>query len=127
MENINYNEGDIVIRADFATLADDGKTVLKRYAWQDLSLEERGAITKDINYKVALSGATFEVRDIQGKECILIVYGIRLRLRDKKEIDDVLNEFSCKANKVLKDSAVNIKRLSENKLPLNAVIFNRQK
>lgn len=161
-EGLKVNDGDAAFRVNFATVAEDGKTIKDRRVGRNLTTDEATALSKEINSKVTLSSATFEFKNTIGHRGILVIRGMRSKLsgwitntdpaydregvfgvakekfenfvaqstpmpgyensNEAKEAALLLNEFTQKSNKVLNDSAVNRKRVSENKMPGNIIL-----
>lgn len=161
-EGLSVHDGDLALRVNFATVADDGKTILDRRVGRNLTTEEAGALAKEINAKVILSAGTFEFRNTIGHRGILVIRGQRGRLsgwitnpdpaygkegvfgialekfpntiqeskpvegheNDPKAVEAarLLNEFTQKAHRVLQEAQVNKKRVSEKKMPGNAIV-----
>jgi len=161
-EGLTVNDGDVAFRVNFATVAEDGKTIKDRRVGRNLTTEEATALSKEINSKVTLSNGTFEFKNTIGHRGILVIRGIRSRLSGwitntdpayeregvfgvaKEKFDNfvaesapmpgyenspeaveaakLLNEFTQKSNKVLNESAVNKKRVAENKMPGNVIL-----
>ncbi|MFA5410955.1 MAG: alkaline phosphatase family protein [Candidatus Omnitrophota bacterium] len=161
-EGLSVNAGDVALRVNFATVAEDGKTILDRRVGRNLSTEEATALAKEINTKVTLSGATFEFKNTIGHRGVLVIRGMRSKLsgwitntdpayaregvfgvakekfdnlvaesmpmaeaknsNEAKEAAALLNEFTRKSNQVLNESALNKKRISENKLAGNLIL-----
>lgn len=161
-EGLRVNPGDVALRVNFATVLDDAKTIKDRRVGRNLSTDEATALAKEINSKVALSGATFEFKNTIGHRGVLVIRGMHNKLSgwitntdpaydregvfgvakekfenfvavsapmpgfeetpEAKEAAASLNEFTQKSHKVLADSAVNKKRISEGKLPANIIL-----
>lgn len=161
-EGLEITDGNLALRVNFATVADDAKTIKDRRVGRNLTTEEATILAKEINSKVTLSGATFEFKNTIGHRGVLVIRGIRSKLsgwitntdpaygregvfgvaREKfenivaesrpiagyedsgeaKEAANLLNEFTQKSHKVLNESALNKKRISENKLPANMIL-----
>lgn len=161
-EGLAVNDGDVAFRVNFATLAEDGKTIKDRRVGRNLATEEATALSKEINSKVTLSGATFEFKNTIGHRGVLVIRGMRSKLSgwitntdpaydregvfgvakekfesivaeakpmpgyensaEAKEAAAFLNEFTRESHKVLSNSAVNKKRISENKMPGNVIL-----
>lgn len=161
-EGLNVNDGDVACRVNFATAAEDGKTIKDRRVGRNLTTEEATAFAKEINSKVTLSSATFEFKNTIGHRGVLVIKGMRSKLSgwitntdpayeregvfgiakekfehsvaesrpmpgyedlvEAKEAAFLLNEFTQKSHKVLNDSLLNKKRISENKLPANLIL-----
>lgn len=161
-EGLSVHDGDLALRVNFATVADDGKTILDRRVGRNLTTEEAGALAKEINAKVILSAGTFEFRNTIGHRGILVIRGQRGRLsgwitnpdpaygkegvfgialekfpdtiQDSRPVEGyesdpraiegakLLNEFTRKAHQVLQEAQVNKKRVSEKKMPANAIV-----
>ena len=79
-EGIAIQDGNLAIRANFATVADDGKSITDRRVARSLSTEEAAALAKEINSKVALSNATFEFKNTVGHRAVLVIRGMRSQL-----------------------------------------------
>jgi 2,3-bisphosphoglycerate-independent phosphoglycerate mutase len=159
---VNVNDGNLALRANFATVEADGQTIKDRRVARSLTTEEAIFLAKEINTKVALSSATFEFKNTVGHRAVLVIRGIRSKLsggitntdpayqrqgmfgvaRDKfslsvaisepmpdfadsaeaKEAAALLNEFTAKSQRVLAESAVNIRRVEQGNLPANLVL-----
>ena len=75
-EGIKVNDGDVALRVNFATVADDGITIKDRRVGRNLTNEEATALAKEINSKVTLSSGTLEFKNtIFYRCCIRISYG----------------------------------------------------
>lgn len=161
-EGLDINDGDVAFRVNFATVAEDGRTIKDRRVGRNLTTEEATALSKEINSKVTLSSATFEFKNTIGHRGILVIRGMRSKLsgwitntdpayeregvfgvakekfdnfvaesapmpghensNEAKEAAKLLNEFTIKSNKALNESALNKRRISENKLPANLIL-----
>lgn len=161
-EGLSVNDGDVAFRVNFATVAEDKKTIKDRRVGRNLSTEEAAALAKEINTKVTLSSATFEFKSTIGHRGILVIRGMHQKLSgwitntdpaygregvfgvalekfenrvatsvpmegyeddlSAKEASKLLNEFTEKSIKVLNESAVNKKRVSEGKMPGNLIL-----
>ena len=71
-EGLAVNDGDVAFRVNFATVAEDGKTIKDRRVGRNLTTEEAAALAKEINSKVTLSSATFEFKSTIGHRGILV-------------------------------------------------------
>jgi 2,3-bisphosphoglycerate-independent phosphoglycerate mutase len=161
-EGIAVNDGDAAFRVNFATVADDAKTIKDRRVGRNLTTEEATSLAKEINSKVTLSSATFEFKNTIGHRGVLVIRGMHNKLsgwitntdpaydregvfgvakekfenfvaesapmpgyensQEAKEAARLLNEFTQKSHKVLSESLINKKRVSENKLAGNAIL-----
>ena len=161
-EGITVNDGDVAFRVNFATAADDGKTIKDRRVGRNLTTEEASGLAKEINSKVTLTSATFEFKNTIGHRGVLVIRGMHTKLsgwitntdpaydregvfgvakekfesfvaesvpmpgyensEEAKEAARLLNEFTQRSHKVLNESLINKKRLSENKLPANVIL-----
>jgi 2,3-bisphosphoglycerate-independent phosphoglycerate mutase len=74
------NDGDLALRVNFATVAEDGKTIKDRRVGRNLTTDEATALSKEINTKVTLSSATFEFKNTIGHRGVLVIRGMRSRL-----------------------------------------------
>ncbi len=79
-EGIEFSAGNLALRANFATVESDGRTIKDRRVARSLTTEEATYLTKEINQKVALSGATFEFKNTIGHRAVLVISGIRSQL-----------------------------------------------
>jgi len=79
-EGLKVNDGDVAFRVNFATVADDGRTIKDRRVGRNLNTDEALALAKEINSKVTLSDGTFEFKSTIGHRGILVIRGVRSRL-----------------------------------------------
>jgi 2,3-bisphosphoglycerate-independent phosphoglycerate mutase len=79
-EGLTVNEGNLALRANFATVESDGKSIKDRRVARSLTTEEATFLAKEINAKVALSSATFEFKNTVGHRAVLVIRGIRSKL-----------------------------------------------
>lgn len=79
-EGLAVNDGDVAFRINFATVAQDAKTIRDRRVGRNLTTEEASALSKEINSKVTLSAATFEFKNTIGHRGILVIRGMRSKL-----------------------------------------------
>jgi 2,3-bisphosphoglycerate-independent phosphoglycerate mutase len=161
-EGLSIREGNLALRVNFATVAEDGKVIQDRRVGRNLTNEEAAALAKEINSKVTLSNATFEFKNTIGHRGVLVIRGMRSKLSgwvtntdpayDREGVFGVakekfqnlvarsvsmpgyensaqaveaavlLNEFTEKSHKVLDESMLNKRRISEGKLPANAIL-----
>lgn len=161
-EGLTVNDGDVAFRVNFATVAEDGRTIKDRRVGRNLTTEEAAALAREINSKVTLSNATFEFKNTIGHRGVLVLRGMHSKLsgwitntdpaydregvfgvaREKfenlvmesqampeyqndpaaKEAAILLNEFTQKSHKVLNESIINKKRISQNQLPANIIL-----
>ncbi len=68
-----FKNGDLAMRANFATAADDGTTLLDRRVGRNLIKGDAEALAAEINGKVALTGATFEFKATKGHRGVLVM------------------------------------------------------
>ncbi len=159
---LTVNEGDLALRVNFSTVAEDGKTILDRRVGRNLEADQAKALEREINSKITLSSGTFEFKSTVGHRGVLIIRGIRSKFSgwitntdpaygrkgilgvieedfedlvldskvmpgyedspEAKAAAEILNEFTQKSNKVLNESAINKKRVSERLLPANIIL-----
>ena len=79
-EGLSVHDGDLALRVNFATVAEDGKTIIDRRVGRNLTTEEAAALSKEINSRVILSGGTFEFKNTIGHRGVLVIRGQRGRL-----------------------------------------------
>ena len=79
-EGLKVNDGDVAFRVNFATVADDGKTIKDRRVGRNLTTEEATALAKEINSRVTLSSATFEFKNTICHRGVLVIRGMRSKL-----------------------------------------------
>lgn len=79
-EGLSVHDGDLALRVNFATAADDGETIIDRRVGRNLTSEEAAALSREINSKVILSSATFEFKNTIGHRGVLVIRGQRERL-----------------------------------------------
>lgn len=71
------NDGDLALRVNFSSVAQDGKTILDRRVGRNLDTDEAKALEREINSKITLSNGTFEFKSTVGHRGVLIIRGIR--------------------------------------------------
>lgn len=79
-EGLSVHEGNLALRVNFATLAEDGKIIKDRRVGRNLTPPEATALAKEINTKVILSGGTFEFKNTVGHRGVLVIRGMRSKL-----------------------------------------------
>jgi 2,3-bisphosphoglycerate-independent phosphoglycerate mutase len=79
-EGMSFADGDVALRVNLATVAADGVTLLDRRVGRSMSYDEARALVKEINTKVTLSSATFELKVSVGYRGILVLRGMRSKL-----------------------------------------------
>jgi len=79
-EGLAIHEGDAAFRVNFATVSEDGRTILDRRVGRNLSTEEATNLAKEINSKVTLSTATFEFKNTIGHRGVLVIRGMHNKL-----------------------------------------------
>jgi 2,3-bisphosphoglycerate-independent phosphoglycerate mutase len=79
-EGLTVNDGDVALRVNFATVAEDGKTIKDRRVGRNLTIDEATALAKEINSKVTLSSAIFEFKNTIGHRGVLVIRGVRSKL-----------------------------------------------
>ncbi|MDD4980057.1 MAG: alkaline phosphatase family protein [Candidatus Omnitrophica bacterium] len=79
-EGLSIQDGNLALRVNFATAAEDGKTIKDRRVGRNLTTEEATSLAKEINSKVTLSSATFEFKNTIGHRGILVIRGVRSKL-----------------------------------------------
>jgi 2,3-bisphosphoglycerate-independent phosphoglycerate mutase len=79
-EGLSVNDADVALRVNFATVSDDGKTIKDRRVGRGLTTEEAVNLSREINSKVTLSGATFEFKNTIGHRGVLVIRGMRSKL-----------------------------------------------
>jgi 2,3-bisphosphoglycerate-independent phosphoglycerate mutase len=77
---LEFNEGNLALRANFATAGSTPMSIKDRRAGRDLTPEEAAALAKEINSKVTLTNAVFEFRNTVGHRNVLVIRGIRAKL-----------------------------------------------
>jgi len=78
-KGLKVENGNLALRVNFATAHTDGKSILDRRVGRNLTTDEATALSKEINSKVKLSGATFEFSNTIGHRGVLVI-----RHKDKK-------------------------------------------
>ncbi|MFH0739199.1 MAG: alkaline phosphatase family protein, partial [Candidatus Omnitrophota bacterium] len=79
-EGLDIKDGNLALRVNFATLAEDGNSIKDRRVGRNLTTEEATALAREINSKVALSSATFEFKNTIGHRGVLVIRGVRSQL-----------------------------------------------
>lgn len=70
---MDFRDGDLALRANFASVQSDGVTLSDRRAGRSLSSEEALELAKDINAGVKLGGASFEFKATKGHRGVLVI------------------------------------------------------
>lgn len=84
-EGLDFSDGNIACRVNFATAGERPGTVKDRRAGRDLSDEEGALLAREINTRVTLGNATFELAHTVGHRNVLVIRGIRSRLSAQVE------------------------------------------
>lgn len=150
-EGIEIHDGEVALRANFATLESDGRVIRDRRVGRDLAEEEAVLLAKEINSRVTLSGATFDFKNTLGHRGVLVIRSMHNKLSgfitntdpvyapegvlmdsvalpgyensvEANTAAAILNEFTQKSSKVLNESAVNKRRLAKGLLPANVIL-----
>ncbi len=79
-EGIRIADGNLALRANFATVDKDGTAIIDRRVNRSLLTEEAAALAKEVNTKVTLVNATFEFKNTVGHRAVLVIRGIRAAL-----------------------------------------------
>lgn len=79
-EGLKVEDGNVALRVNFATVADDGRTIKDRRVGRNLTTEEATLLAHEINAKVTLSGATFEFKNTIGHRGILVICAMHSQL-----------------------------------------------
>jgi 2,3-bisphosphoglycerate-independent phosphoglycerate mutase len=79
-EGLTVHDGNLALRVNFATLADDRKAIKDRRVGRNLNTAEASALAKEINSKVTLSAATFEFKNTIGHRGVLVIRGMCSKL-----------------------------------------------
>lgn len=79
-EGLKFSDGDVALRVNFATVADDGKAIIDRRVGRNLSTAEATLLAKEINSKVKLSVGEFEFRNTIGHRGVLVIRGGKNKL-----------------------------------------------
>lgn len=72
-EGLKVEPGNLALRINFATVDNDGKSILDRRVGRDLTTDEATALAKEINSSVDLSQATFEFKNTIGHRGVLVI------------------------------------------------------
>ncbi len=70
---IDMQDGDLVFRGNFATVADDGKRIIDRRAGRNLTTHEASLLAQEISQKIKLSNADFIFKNTIGHRAILLI------------------------------------------------------
>ncbi len=79
-ENIDFKDGDLALRCNFATILDDKKTILDRRAGRNLTTEEAKALSKELNEKLRLESADFIFKNTIGHRAVLVIKSKKTKL-----------------------------------------------
>ena len=72
-EQLDIKDGDLAYRVNFATKDKGSDKIIDRRVGRNLSTEEATALSKELNDKVKLDGATFTFRNTIGHRGILVI------------------------------------------------------
>ncbi|MBI4360205.1 2,3-bisphosphoglycerate-independent phosphoglycerate mutase [Candidatus Micrarchaeota archaeon] len=70
---MRFNDGDLALRANFASVDNDGTTLTDRRAGRSLTSEEAGQLAKDVTANVKLDGASFKFKATKGHRGVLVI------------------------------------------------------
>jgi len=70
---MEVRDGDLAYRINFATVAEDGRTIVDRRVGRNLTSEEAAELAKEANANVKLSGATAELRATVEHRGVLLI------------------------------------------------------
>jgi 2,3-bisphosphoglycerate-independent phosphoglycerate mutase len=161
-EGVLMSPGNLALRVTFACVEPDGATLKDRRIGRNLTSDEASALAQEINAKVSLSNATFELKHTVGRWGVLVIRGMHSKLSgwitntdpayerigsfsrpwekallhvpqadpmrghenslEAQEAASLLNEFTRESQKVLMESAINKRRINENKMPANIIL-----
>jgi len=79
-EGLKVQDGNVAFRVNFATVADDGRTIKDRRVGRNLTSDEATLLAKEINAKVTLTNATFEFKNTIGHRGILVIRAMHAQL-----------------------------------------------
>ena len=79
-ENIDFKDGDLALRCNFATISDDRKTILDRRAGRNLTTEEAKALSDELNEKLKLESADFVFKNTIGHRAVLVIRSKKTKL-----------------------------------------------
>jgi 2,3-bisphosphoglycerate-independent phosphoglycerate mutase len=79
-EGLKVEDGNVAFRVNFATVADDARTIKDRRVGRNLTAEEATLLAKEINSKVTLTNATFEFKNTIGHRGILVIRSMHSQL-----------------------------------------------
>ena len=79
-EGLKVQDGNVAFRVNFATVADDGRTIKDRRVGRNLTTDEATLLAKEINSKVTLTNATFEFKNTIGHRGILVIRAMHAQL-----------------------------------------------
>lgn len=74
------HQGDLALVFNFSSLDEDGKILIDHRIGLNLTEQEAAFITSEINRKIILSSAIFELKNTSGDEGRLVIYSQRSRL-----------------------------------------------
>lgn len=72
-EGLEIRDGDLAYRVNFATKEKGTRVILDRRVGRDLSTEEATELSREINEKVVLTGATFKFKNTVGHRGVLVI------------------------------------------------------
>ncbi len=72
-EGLDVEEGDLALRVNFATCKEDSWEILDRRVGRNLTTQEATQLSKEINEKVKLEGASFIFKNTIGHRGVLLI------------------------------------------------------
>lgn len=134
------NNGNLACKVKFAGIIKENIGVIR-----DLLSREIKQLCEEVNLKVKLSTATFELRILNSNDCLLTIYSMHQMLSSKiakpfgnvasyvlpghkgnpasKEAAKLVNEFVANSAVVLRKAEVNKRRKIEGKIPAEKMLF----
>ncbi len=79
-QGLKVENGNIAFRVNFATVAEDLRTIVDRRAGRSLTQPEVEVLVKELNAKVILSNATFELKNTVGHRGVLVIRAMHTQL-----------------------------------------------
>ncbi|MBN1354592.1 MAG: 2,3-bisphosphoglycerate-independent phosphoglycerate mutase [Candidatus Omnitrophica bacterium] len=79
-EGLEVRDGDLAYRVNFATKETSTRKILDRRVGRNLTTEEATLLSKDINKKVKLEGATFTFKNTIGHRGVLVIRSAKGKL-----------------------------------------------
>jgi len=151
--NMNFRDGELALRGNFATV-DDELNIVDRRAGRNIKDEEAKELVEELKAKLEIKGVDWDIKHTVGHRVVLVFrakeeLGAKvtnidpayqrdskvssdkiMKVKEAEALDEksklsakILNEFTKKSYEILKDSFVNKRRKEKGLLPANIILL----